>query len=845
MICNKCGKEFNGKFCPDCGTPVEEQQDQVIEQYSECPNCGQERVEGSKFCMNCGYNFEGDIGNNIVITQMQSNVRNNDNDTQGNYNKTNIDFTSIKNVFIKIYRYLIAGGMLFLGIVSLLCLASPTASESLLGMTENWANGFAAIGNADVPSNIVNASRMLLIISLLCLIYGGYQLYLSIKKPYRTIKKIKYWIADGILSLILIVLGGVVSSTVKKEGINGKLGSGFAMCIVMGVFGLIFLALRIVYELKFFKWEDTKLTDEQIMKSLEKRYKKERVKKENNVTENLQQTAQSQTVITPEIETAKSRKKLLLAFDLIITIIPILFVVLTLIFMQPLEFRRFESEAEDRFFMFLVVGGAIMGFVEFVMIIIRFFCEFLVYKWVNPYRGKKLTVKQKVAIPLVLAIVLTAIIVPSVVVSGNIFRAGKVDQVYLGDSRSYVTQILGEPYDKSEYRYEYYSKNYIKLVEQIKKEYGFFSTTTLAKHDDDWDIDLDEDIDDDIDWGDLDNANKLEKKLENLTYKYIRVDFDNNDQVISVFLDTKRIEGKEVDKRVKSYSVSGETSIQQYGRLNLTYSVKYDDGSFYKGTAIEQTCNDSNLKSVEWKDRYNNKFTAKVSISPITTLNSDVLYLLTNGNADLMTEFEVPSSIKSIESYAFAGCSNLKSIVIPKSVTYIGEYAFDDCTKLIIYCEADSQPSDWSGYWNSENRPVVWGYKSHGVTNNGIMWGLSNNNEITIVGYNGTSQNVLIPNAINGYSVRNIANSAFARNEYLANVQIQNGITSIGSDAFYNCRNLSKVYIPNSVIYIGADAFYNSYISFNILCEVEYKPSGWSNGWNNNGGSVQWGYVGS
>ena len=50
MKCSKCGKEYEGNFCPYCGTPANPDKEL-------CPVCGKEREEGKRYCRNCGHDF--------------------------------------------------------------------------------------------------------------------------------------------------------------------------------------------------------------------------------------------------------------------------------------------------------------------------------------------------------------------------------------------------------------------------------------------------------------------------------------------------------------------------------------------------------------------------------------------------------------------------------------------------------------------------------------------------------------------------------------------------------------------------------------------------------------------
>ena len=160
----------------------------------------------------------------------------------------------------------------------------------------------------------------------------------------------------------------------------------------------------------------------------------------------------------------------------------------------------------------------------------------------------------------------------------------------------------------------------------------------------------------------------------------------------------------------------------------------------------------------------------------------------------------IPSSVTSIGSFAFFGCSSLVSIAIPSGVTSIGERAFCYCSGLAsvripssvkrIGREAFSDCDNLMSISVDLDNPS---YSSH----NGLL--CTKDGSTLVAGVNG---DVTIP-----FGMKRVGESAFEGCNGLTSVTIPSSVTSIGDRAFAICGGLTSVTIPSSVTSIGTYAF--------------------------------------
>lgn len=153
--------------------------------------------------------------------------------------------------------------------------------------------------------------------------------------------------------------------------------------------------------------------------------------------------------------------------------------------------------------------------------------------------------RKRVTALAVAVVLILVIVVPISAVFTSPVNAANVNRINIGDTRERVLRVLGEPYLwRSESEIYYFSGNYIDVYDQLK---------------------------------DISNDDVKYPDYIKMEYKSTKITFDSDGKVLSVAYNAKIVNGKSSAKNI--VSTESNDSITQ----EKTYTVKYSDGSLYKG----------------------------------------------------------------------------------------------------------------------------------------------------------------------------------------------------------------------------------------------------------------------
>lgn len=343
--------------------------------------------------------------------------------------------------------------------------------------------------------------------------------------------------------------------------------------------------------------------------------------------------------------------------------------------------------------------------------------------------------------------------------------------------------------------------------------------------------------------------------------------------------------------KIESGTFSGCSNLK---RISIPKSVNYIDSAFYGCEKLEEVYISDVEKwlsiegygsPLEYANKLylNNEEIKSLEIpNTISKINSYALSFNT------LEQVFVPSSVTSIEAYAFCSATNLKQIYLSEGLESIGKNAFENCSNLSsIVIPQTVNSIGWNVFKNTAL------YKeSNFLIDNWLIKGADSYtytipNNITHIAdgafYNcDRINNVIIPN-----SVTHIGNEVFSNCNGLKSVSMSENLQVIGEQAFFasglleitlpvglkeihsaaflHCENLNNITIPNTVVYIGEKAFalcpkltsiiipdsvvsveaevFKECENLTIFCVVASQPTTWSDEWNYSDCPVVWGYF--
>ena len=189
-----------------------------------------------------------------------------------------------------------------------------------------------------------------------------------------------------------------------------------------------------------------------------------------------------------------------------------------------------------------------------------------------------------------------------------------------------------------------------------------------------------------------------------------------------------------------------------------------------------------------------------------------------------MEDAVLGENLKSVGDSAFAGCANLKGIIIPDSVTGIGGRCFSGCGSLAyVKIGAGVCVISEGTFGNCKSLPEITIPKTVDSIGNDVFYGCTSLADVTIadretelkLGSNGSNpmfsscplKSVYIGGNITYGTTADDGYSPFYRNTSLESVRITDRETEISENEFYGCTSLKSVSMGDGIDTIGRYAF--------------------------------------
>ena len=191
--------------------------------------------------------------------------------------------------------------------------------------------------------------------------------------------------------------------------------------------------------------------------------------------------------------------------------------------------------------------------------------------------------------------------------------------------------------------------------------------------------------------------------------------------------------------------------------------------------------------------------------------------------------YAIPSTITSLENYAFAYAKGITSMTIPDNVTTIGRYVFVHCENITgIKISKNVNSIGYASFFycpklqnitvdaNNENYCSVYGKLFNADKTQLICFPAGQSiseysvpNSVESIYHYAFAGAANLTSVTIGSGVTSIGEYAFADCTGLKSIKLSGNITAIKMRAFSACTSLESIIIPNGVTELGNDAFWN------------------------------------
>ena len=247
-----------------------------------------------------------------------------------------------------------------------------------------------------------------------------------------------------------------------------------------------------------------------------------------------------------------------------------------------------------------------------------------------------------------------------------------------------------------------------------------------------------------------------------------------------------------------------------------TDGCHYINGSYLTGVFIPNSVSIANGFS---KSNRLQRIVIQEGVKSITYMAFNSGYWSSEAN-EVNLVIEIPSSVTSIETGAFAGHTGSVKVKVNKNNTVYDSR--DNCNAII----------------ETSSNKLIQGFKTTTIPNTvtsiddrafclTVVDDISIPKEVITIGEGAFSQCYNLTNITIPDSITSINNGAFCACHNLKIITLPDSITSIGDSSFTGCENLTTITIPKSVTSIGKHAFNQC----DNLKTVNYEGSeeDWSN----------------